>query len=69
MMRMWTEFEASMFEDIDRLSAILAAEAEGQQVDQDEAKELAGRLQKACPTISTTLGRIADRMSRQRLAS
>jgi hypothetical protein len=51
------------FEDeIERLAAILEAEAAGRPVDPEEGRRLAERLARACPEIASTMQRVARRM-------
>lgn len=50
-------------DEIDRLSALLEAEAAGETHDRDEALRLVDLLTQSCPEIGKTLGLIRERLA------
>ncbi|CAA7616712.1 conserved hypothetical protein [Candidatus Terasakiella magnetica] len=49
------------WDEIDQLATILEAEAAGQPVNSEAARELATRLRDLCPDIARTMSMVAER--------
>ncbi len=49
-------------EDLVKLCDMLDAEIDGRRIDRHEARQLARHLADHCPSIASTLSRIAERM-------
>ncbi len=50
------------WEELEQLTFLLHAEAEGRTVDRDHARRLAERLAELCPGMRLSMHRIRDRM-------
>jgi hypothetical protein len=50
------------WKELDQLTALLHAEAEGRAVDREHARRLAERLAELCPDIRHSMHRVRDRM-------